>query len=651
MGGILQQILLYFGVFSIVREDPETDSEGRHYESLLVWRSQVGELMDSVGFVGQLMSESMARTLVETGVYSMKKMAPGEPDPFVLTVRSVEPLSDEVEVCDIVTETHSFLANGILVHNCGEQPLGPHENCMLGHVVLPNHFRDGKLDIEDLRATVSAGVRLLNAVLDGNRYVPHVPQLENAAKAGRRIGLGITGLADLLVMEDLSYGSPDGARYAGGVMANIRYFAMSESARMAEESGESFPLYEKSAWAQKPLVENNQFFRKVVNASSSDGQRPSVEQWTELAERIEKHGIRNSCFLTVAPTGTTSLLAGVEGYGCEPIFAHSYVRNVEGKGKGKLVMIGKLLSRRLEEMGADEQTKEHVRRTGRLPEKYRGTHLGDVFAIANDISMDGHIRMQSELQYWVDSSISKTINCPKETTVDQVVSSILDAYDRGLKGFTVYRNGCREQQVLNAGSAVAPAPVVPPSPSVSSRQEYRARPARLAGETMAVETKLGKIFISLNSDREGPREVFVTGSKPGTDVMAAVTAFGLLISRLLAIPSPMAPADRLRMVIDDFSGMMGGFKTRQPGGNPESPPNYVCSIPEAIAFGLKTIMDIPLGAATTTTPRKKEREDDNEEEDAGGIYDMCAQCHQLTFVKHEKCGHCTNPQCGATNCA
>jgi ribonucleoside-diphosphate reductase alpha chain len=205
---------------------------------------------------------------------------------------------------------------------CGEQWLGPNENCCLGSVNLNEHCGpDGTVDWEELRKSVMLSARFLDDVVEANAYVPAVPQLREAAHRVRRIGLGIMGLADLMYHAGVRYGSEDGQEFGAQVMEFVRYHAMQTSIELAEARG-PFPAIEGSIydpddlhWSPPaPLAEYSRHW-----------DRPSLE-WGKIVSGIKEHGIRNGAQTTVAPTGTIATVAGCEGYGCEPVFALAYIR-------------------------------------------------------------------------------------------------------------------------------------------------------------------------------------------------------------------------------------------------------------------------------------------------------------------------------------
>ncbi len=298
---------------------------------------------------------------------------------------------------------------------CGEQWLGPYENCCLGSINLAQHVtEDGKVDWEKLRETTERAVRFLDDVVEANAYVPAVPQLKEAAHRARRIGLGIMGLADLMYVNGVRYGSPEGQEFAAQVMEFVRYHAMRTSIELAKERG-PFPAIKGSIYDPENLKwQPPQWPDWLGGGPKTDWGRPPLD-WDAIVEGIRKHGIRNAAQTTIAPTGTVSTVSGVEGYGCEPVFALAYIRHVNDNGKDlQLTYTSPLFMKALEEAGLDEETRnriiEQVLEQGtcqHIPEVPE--HIKHTFVVASDITAEEHVYTQAALQVFVDNSISKCV--------------------------------------------------------------------------------------------------------------------------------------------------------------------------------------------------------------------------------------------------
>lgn len=393
-----------------------------------------------------------------------------EDQPFDLKFRSVpvESISARELFREIATLAHHNGEPGVLfldrseatnpcphlytyraTNPCGEAWLGDHENCCLGSVNLARHITsDGQVMWSKLAQTVQDAVHFLDNVVTVNRYVPEVPELRAAAHASRRIGLGIMGLADALILCGYSYASAAGRQFAQQIMAFIQYNAMLASVELARTRG-PFPHIKGSIFDPDD-------FRWPIPTDTRG------IDWEYLVRQIKTHGIRNCAVTTIAPTGTLSTVAGVEGYGCEPIFALAYARwLVEGAGRKRLDYVSPLFQQALASQGytADNPKTErilaHAQDFGSIQNTDLPPVLRELFVTANDISMEDHILMQAALQPYVSNAISKTINAPAATTVEEVEKAYLMAWELGCKGLTIYRTGSREQVVLETKSTVA----------------------------------------------------------------------------------------------------------------------------------------------------------------------------------------------------
>jgi ribonucleoside-diphosphate reductase alpha chain len=284
---------------------------------------------------------------------------------------------------------------------CGELPLTPYGSCCLGSIVLPRFVtKNGNFNFQKLAETIPIMVRYLDNILDVNNYP--LPEIERETKYYRRIGLGVMGIHDMLLLMGYKYTSQEGHNLVDKVLGFIKKKSYEASTYLAVEKG-PFPKFNR-----KDYLENN--FIKELSPS--------------LRTRIQEYGIRNSALLTIAPTGTTSIICSCSS-GLEPIFSYAYIRRWDGKnGKEQEVVIHPLFEQFVKE-GRDV------------------SH----FESAMDISPEDHIKMQVLAQQHIDGSISKTINLPKYFTNDQFSDLILK-YIKDLKGLTVYRDGSRGESPL-----------------------------------------------------------------------------------------------------------------------------------------------------------------------------------------------------------
>jgi ribonucleoside-diphosphate reductase alpha chain len=523
---------------------------------------------------------------------------------------------------------------------CGEQWLGPYENCCLGSINLGEHLGPaGTVDWEKLRQTTVLSTRFLDDVVTANAYVPAVPQLREAAYRARRIGLGIMGLADLMYHVGIRYGSEKGQEFAAQVMEFIRFHSMLTSIGLAEERGPFIALKgsiydpERLAWTPpQPTVPYQEDF-----------QRPAVE-WERVVRGIKRSGIRNAAQTTIAPTGTIATVAGCEGYGCEPAFALAYYRHVDDNGSDlKLVYSSPMFNQALIEAGLDDDTRqavvEKVAEVGScqavegVPEDIR-----QVYVVSQDVSPEEHVRMQAALQQFVDNSLSKTCNFPESATVDDVARAYMLAWELGCKGLTVYVTGSREKVVLETRSTATKKLGKWEAPEQLSiwQEAKKPRPNRLNGCTYQISTPLGKAFVTVNENgNDQPFEVFITTAKAGSETAAVSEAIGRLISYVLRIISPVSPRERLAEVVRQLAGIGGG----RPLG---FGPNRVLSLPDGLARALAEYLgETPeRGLMAADTPGKGQL--------SIRVGDLCPECGAAAVVNEEGCRKCY--VCGFSEC-
>jgi ribonucleoside-diphosphate reductase alpha chain len=480
---------------------------------------------------------------------------------------------------------------------CGEQPLLPNEACNLGSLNVSRFARrsdDGEwsIDWDDMERVIRLAVRFLDDVIEMNPYP--LPEIDATVKANRRIGLGIMGWADLLFILGIPYDSQQAIELAERLMAFVKDRAHDQSARLAEERG-PFP------------------------------------NWNHSIYRLGRP-MRNSTVTTIAPTGTISMIAGCSS-GIEPIFALAFEHRVkQSDGERVLTFVNETFERIAREQGwfSDALMHEIVRRGALhgipgMPERAQ-----EIFKTSHEISHEWHVRHQAAFQRSTDNGVSKTINLPNEASEEDVANAYRLAWDLGCLGITVFRDGCKGEQVLNVGigkkdKVAAPVPAQGPA-------TIKPRPRSLHGSTFRTETPIGTAFITVNetADRE-PFEVFVQVGKGGSDTMAVAEALGRLISLVLRLPSPFSPQRRLEEVINQLSRIGGG----QPTG---FGPGKILSLPDAIARTLGEHLGQvkPTESAAGTGNGRKT------------IGDLCKECGQATFIYEEGCKKCLS--CGYNEC-
>jgi len=411
--------------------------------------------------------------------------------------------------------THSMIANGIVIHQCGEQPLLPFESCNLASINLSKVVttKEGRasIDYDKLRYLVHLAVRFLDNVIEVNRYP--VKRIEEMTKANRKIGLGVMGFADMLILLGIPYSSEEALEVAGSVMRFIWEEAKAASVKLAEERG-PFPNFERSVYAQNGIKR------------------------------------RNATTTTIAPTGTLSIIAGCSS-GIEPIFALAYVRHV--LDDQRLVEVHPIFERMAKEGGFySPALMEKIAQKGTvqgLPEV--PPHIQQLFITAHDIPPEWHLRMQAAFQRYTENAVSKTVNFPRNATKEEVRQVFMLAYQEGCKGVTIYRDASRDQQVLSIERAPGPEkepnnPESDPKPERASRPEMekkapkeasgiapRKRPVVTLGRTEKIQTGCGNMYITVNEDNQGPCEVFTQMGKAGGCVASQTEAISRLISLAL----------------------------------------------------------------------------------------------------------------------
>lgn len=362
----------------------------------------------------------------------------------------------------------------ISVNPCGEQGLGAYSVCNLGAMNLAAYVNEGKFDWDAFSGDIPTAVRFLDNVIDKNHY-GDMQETEYIQKRLRRIGLSVMGLADALIMQRLRYGSEKAIEFTDDVFSQMSYAAIKASVELAKEKGAAL------GWSPSMMD------RPYLEGYAVDSMEPR--------EEMEAFGLRNLFLLTQAPTGTTSILAGVNS-GIEPYFAFEYERNDR---TGRHMVKAPVLERYIADGGDPE-------------------NLPDFFVSANELTVEEHIKMQAAAQLWIDSSVSKTINAPNSHTVDEVVKAYTLAYDEGLKSVAYFRDGCGRDQVLTR------------DPKVETNGHFQ-RPFNLIGTTKRLGTSVGTAFVTVNKDESGrPMEVFVNVGKAGTDLSEISEAIGRLIS-------------------------------------------------------------------------------------------------------------------------
>ncbi len=520
----------------------------------------------------------------------------------------------------------------IATNPCGEQPLSAWAVCNLGAMNLAAYVKNEKFDYENFGKDVRVAMRFLDNVIDDTYYF--YKENEKVAKDIRRTGLGILGLADALIKMKIKYGSDESLEVIKRIFETLRNNAYIASSDIAKEKG-SFPKFNKKKYLQGWHIQR----------------LPK-----EIQQKIAKQGIRNAVLLTIAPTGTTSLLSGVSS-GVEPVYEFEFIRRDR---LGEHIMYHPLY---------EEWKKENPNSV--KPEYFVG---------ANDLTPEEHVKVQAVAQEYIDSSISKTVNAPNSHTVEDVKRLYELAYDNGLKGITYMRDGSREGVLSRVEEKPSSAKA-----SEGQAKDYapvKPRPYMVEGVTYQTDTPVGKTFITINhNENHEPFEVFITIGKVGSDVAAMADALGRMISLNLRVNGVLSPRERVRQIVAQLIGI-GGAKSV---GFGES---KVRSLPDAIAkvlsnhfaFKVNGVVEdkLPSNGLTNghtngnghsngvqTVPQKADEAKDlpaqaelketvvkleqlTIQHSSTGLFDLCPECGSGTLAYEEGCKKCYS--CGYSEC-
>jgi ribonucleoside-diphosphate reductase alpha chain len=541
--------------------------------------------------------------------------------------------------------SNSWYFNPIICTNpCGEQGLPAWGVCNLSAVNLSKFYDAEKHDVdwEDLGKVVRYSTRFLDNVIDKTPY--HFEENQLNQQGERRVGLGSMGLAELMIKLKIRYGSKESLEFLDkiyGFMAREAYLA---SAEIAGEKG-SFTHFVEDKFLQSG------FMKKMTST------------FPEVGAAIKKNGMRNVTVITQAPTGSTGTMVGTST-GIEPYFAFEYFRQSR--------------------LGFDKQ---YVPIAQEWKDKNPNQELPDYFVTSMSLSAEDHIRAQAAIQTWVDSSISKTANCPADFSVEDTKKLYELAFDLGCKGVTIYRDGSRDVQVLStekkedkkeeAPAAIeAPAVVEVEAPAAEAQafaslsnnlavnvdakteqvfdKQYKRRPQILRGATYKANTPFGMAYITINDMNGSPSEIFLNVGKAGSDVFAMSEALGRVCSLFLRYGDH---GDKVKLLVKHLKGIGGsgaiGF------GN-----NRVESIADAVAKALEQhdeimndrddaqdyvtatseVVDAPVAAASASNSHGG-----HSSPTAVMSKDLCPSCGSASLVNSEGCKNCVN--CGYSRCS
>ena len=503
---------------------------------------------------------------------------------------------------DTMKEYHNVeYANPLTSTNpCGEQPLASYTACNLGNLNLVKFVRaDGTLDREDLAESTRVATRFLDNVIEYNRDNHAFEKIEKAVASDRRVGLGITGMADALVLMKRKYDSQEGLDAVEEIMQTICHTAYETSVELAQEKG-PYPLFDWEGMRQSKFIQ-------------------SLPQ--SLQDKVAQSGLRNCTLITMPPVGTGSIVAQTTS-GIEPIFCTSYKRRVK-QSDGETFREYKVYHPLIQRLFGDDE------------------NLPDYVVMAHEIDPYFRVRVQGVIQRYTDSSISSTINLAEDIDVETVADIYITAYKEGLKGVTVYREGSREgilQTEETKEQAAAESVAAEPSDTPPLLHKRR-RPTVTHGVTERIRTGEGNIYVTMNEDELGLCEVFSAIGKAGGNAAAQSEAISRLIS--LALRSGIDPQE----VIDELKGISGPTPVWEDG-------ELILSTPDAIGKAMERYLQRrggDIAAAEVEGPAAVVMEAPPAQAIAGGAKTLttCPECGST--VAHENscltCKHCGWSKC------
>ncbi|PIO08538.1 hypothetical protein COU59_01360 [Candidatus Pacearchaeota archaeon CG10_big_fil_rev_8_21_14_0_10_34_12] len=538
---------------------------------------------------------------------------------------SIEPFGFS-NVYDLYCEkSDTWITDGYVQRGCGEQPLLPYEPCNLGSINLSKFVKEpftpnADFDFDSIKECVYTCTHFLDNVIDVNNYP--IPEIEEMAKKTRRIGLGVMGWAESLVMMGMQYNSPDALRKAEEVMKFINVSCLNASEELAESRG-VFPAWKGSVYDR----EGNHF-------------------------RGQEFFPRHSARTTIAPTGTIGITAGLQGAGIEPFFAVVYVRynaaGIDALKKGEKPLekdtffevnpLFEKIARENDYFGFKKEelyikiNNNHKTLVGieEIPKQ-----IQNLFLTSHDLNPKEHVMMQCAFQRHVDNAVSKTVNMKNEATEKDVEEVYMLAYENGAKGVTIYRDGSKQFQVLNISD----------NKNKEEKKEIK-KQKRFSEKSdyYLIETGQGAMHIHINYDDEGPTKVFANLSPTGTEISGMTTALAILLSKYLELGG-----DPVRILKH-----LNSIKSEKPYGFGK---NRIDSVAHAVSVALRKHL-IKTGKVKTidsiqeTKEQTKLTDEENEFDSNGnGQVIHCSQCFSSNVGFVSGCTEPTCFDCGYSKCS